>query len=69
LPRDGADRLSEEPGRALDPEGRLAGRLPPLDRLLGRRADVRDLGTLMADRGMACPAPGMPDCRPADDPD
>jgi hypothetical protein len=69
LPRDGADKLSEEPGRALDPEGRLAGRLLPLDRLLGLRTDVRDFGTLMADRGMDCPAPDMPDCIAADEPD
>lgn len=67
MPRDGADKLSEEPGRTLDPDGRLAGRLLPLDRLLGLRTDVRDFGTFMADRDVAFLAPDIPDCISADD--
>jgi hypothetical protein len=63
------DRLSEDPERELAPEDRLAGRLPLLERVLGLRTDVRDFGTLIDDRGMACPEPGMPDCIPADEPD
>jgi len=59
LPRDGADRLSEDPGRELPPEGRLAGRL--LERVLGLRTDVRDFGTLIDDRDVVCPEPDMPD--------